>query len=162
MGNKHSGAGKIHRGAPELAASKFNKDELWVLKQTWQDMAERNDGRGIDKETFLQYFPLNGLLGERMFESFEKKKTGYIDLDDFVVALAVMARGNLDQKTQFLFDMCDVYKEGTVSKAELETFINQVPCEIVHPIHPVLYVDRQVEQMEAVQQVEAVWEVEAV
>ena len=28
-----------------------------------KDLAERNGGKGIDKETFLQFFPLNGLLG---------------------------------------------------------------------------------------------------
>ena len=28
--------------------------------------------------------------------------------------------------------MCDVHNEGTVSKAELETFVNQVPIEILH------------------------------
>ena len=132
MGNKHSGSGKLHNGLPKYSASKFDDDELWVLKQTWQDMADRNDGRGIDKETFLQYFPLHGLLGERMFVSFDRKKTGFIDFDDFVIALAVMARGNLDQKIHFLFDMCDVLKEGTVSKAELETFLNHVPTEILH------------------------------
>jgi serine/threonine protein kinase/Ca2+-binding EF-hand superfamily protein len=132
MGNKHSAAGKIHSGAPKLAASKFGDDELFILKQTWADMAERNDGRGIDKDTFLQYFPVNGLLGERMFVSFDTKGTGFIDLDDFVIALAVIGRGNLDQKTRFLFDICDVHKEGTVSKAELETFLNQVPTEILH------------------------------
>ena len=36
---------------------------MHVLKATWQDLADRNNGKGIDKETFLQYFPLNGLLG---------------------------------------------------------------------------------------------------
>jgi hypothetical protein len=38
-------------------------DEIHVLRATWQDLADRTGGKGIDKETFLQYFPLNGLLG---------------------------------------------------------------------------------------------------
>ena len=29
----------------------------------FKDLADRTGGKGIDKETFLQYFPLNGLLG---------------------------------------------------------------------------------------------------
>lgn len=41
-------------------------DEMHVLKATWQDLADRNNGKGIDKETFLQYFPLNGLLGGKI------------------------------------------------------------------------------------------------
>jgi hypothetical protein len=65
-------------------SSAVDSDELFILKATWtvcvliplfflsillqlphcrQDLAERNQGRGIDKDTFLQYFPLSGLLG---------------------------------------------------------------------------------------------------
>jgi hypothetical protein len=36
---------------------------MFVIRKTWDDLAERNSGKGIDKDTFLQYFPLHGLLG---------------------------------------------------------------------------------------------------
>lgn len=39
-------------------------------------MADRNNGKGIDKETFMQYFPLNGLLGDRLFSQFDVKQNG--------------------------------------------------------------------------------------
>ena len=64
MGNSH----KKLNGEARLAATKFDSDEIEVLEKTWQDMADRrysptSNGKGIDKDTFLQYFPLNGLLG---------------------------------------------------------------------------------------------------
>ena len=71
MGNKSSSITGGLSAHAKLAASKFDKDELHILKQTWSDMADRCDGKGIDKETFLQYFPLNGLMGERLFASFD-------------------------------------------------------------------------------------------
>jgi hypothetical protein len=37
------------------------------------DLADRTNGKGIDHETFLQYFPLNGLLAERLFAQFDVK-----------------------------------------------------------------------------------------
>ena len=77
MGNKQSSAGPLHTHA-KLAASKFDQDELHVLKQTWQDLADRNEGKGIDKDTFLKYFPLNGLMGERLFSQFDIKNNGLI------------------------------------------------------------------------------------
>ena len=49
-------------------------------------------GKGVDKETFLQYFPLNGLLGERLFCQFDTKKTGHIDFDGFITGLAKVCR----------------------------------------------------------------------
>ena len=34
--------------------------------------------KGIDKETFLQYFPLNGLLGERLFAQVRGESEGHV------------------------------------------------------------------------------------
>ena len=91
MGGGSSSSGTNHNEA-KLAALKFDTDEIHVLRKTWQDLADRSTGKGIDKETFLQYFPLNGLLGERLFAQFDTKKTGSIDFDDFILGLATVCR----------------------------------------------------------------------
>ena len=54
---------EILHDCARLAASKFTDEELELLKKTWQDLADRSTGKGVDKETFLQYLPLSGLLG---------------------------------------------------------------------------------------------------
>jgi Ca2+-binding EF-hand superfamily protein len=89
-GTSHSNA-VLHHEA-KIAAQKFDDDEIHVLKKTWQDLADRSNGKGIDKDTFLQYFPLNGLLGERLFAQFDTRKTGYIDFDEFITGLATVCR----------------------------------------------------------------------
>jgi Ca2+-binding EF-hand superfamily protein len=91
MGGGHSTPSNSHNEA-KLAAQKFDQDEIHVLRKTWQDLADRSSGKGVDKETFLQYFPLNGLLGERLFAQFDTKKTGSIDFDDFILGLATVCR----------------------------------------------------------------------
>lgn len=130
MGNKQS-AGELHSEA-KLAASKFENDELHVLKKTWVDLAERNDGLGIDKEIFLQYFPLTGLLGDRLFAQFDVKGNGLIDFDEFVTGLAVCSRGTMDDKIHFIFNMYDTSHDNTVSKEELTCLLNQVPTSVLH------------------------------
>jgi len=94
-------------------------------------MADRNNGKGIDKETFLQYFPLNGLLGERLFAQFDQKHTGFIDFDEFVTVLAQVCRGTNDDKIHFIFSMYKVSDDNTVTKEELSTLLNQVPKEVL-------------------------------
>jgi Ca2+-binding EF-hand superfamily protein len=81
----------LHHEA-KLAAKKFNEDEIYVLKKTWKDLAERSGGKGIDKETFLQYFPLNGLLGDRLFAQFDSHRTGFVGFEEFITALATVCR----------------------------------------------------------------------
>jgi serine/threonine protein kinase/Ca2+-binding EF-hand superfamily protein len=129
----HSG----HTTEAKLAIQKFDQDELHVLKKTWQDLADRSNGKGIDKDTFLQYFPLHGLLGERLFAQFDSHKRGYIDFDEFITGLATVCRGTLDDKIHFVFNMYDVSHDSTVSKQELSTLLNHIPREMfVHTPHP--------------------------
>jgi Ca2+-binding EF-hand superfamily protein len=133
MGNSHGGKLPVKlEGKAKIAAAKFDIDELHVLYQTWMDLADRSNGKGIDKDTFLQYFPLMGLLGERLFAQFDLKRTGYIDFEEFIVGLSLICRGSQNEKIQFIFNMYDVSKDNTVSRQELTTLLNQIPTDILH------------------------------
>lgn len=68
----------------QIAAKKFDSDERFLLQKIWQDLADRSDGKGVDKDTFLKYFPLNGLLGERLFAQFDTLNNNVITLDEFI------------------------------------------------------------------------------
>lgn len=126
-----------HTTEAKLAIQKFDQDELHVLKKTWQDLADRSNGKGIDKDTFLQYFPLHGLLGERLFAQFDSHKRGYIDFDEFITGLATVCRGTPDDKIHFVFNMYDVSHDNTVSKQELSTLLNHIPRDtFIHSNYP--------------------------
>jgi Ca2+-binding EF-hand superfamily protein len=126
-----SNPGDLHSIA-KLAASKFDDEEIALLQMTWQDLADRSNGRGVDKDTFLQYFPLNGLLGERLFVQFDTKKTGYIDFDEFIIGLSIVCRGSNDDKIHFVFNMYDISHDNTVSKQELTTLLNHIPKSVLY------------------------------
>jgi len=66
MGNKNNRPEVLHDCA-RLAASKFSTDEVMLLQKTWKDLADRSNGKGIDKDTFMQYMGLSGLLGKSDF-----------------------------------------------------------------------------------------------
>mmetsp|Transcript_655 Transcript_655/g.682 ORF Transcript_655/g.682 Transcript_655/m.682 type:complete len:883 (-) Transcript_655:908-3556(-) len=124
---------KLHHEA-KLSMQKFNEDEIVILRKTWKDLADRAGGKGIDKDTFLQYFPLAGLLGERLFAQFDTRKSGFIDFDEFINGLATVCRGSKDDKIHFVFNMYDVSHDNTVSKQELTTLLNHIPKEAFHPV----------------------------
>ena len=92
MGSGRSDSSNSSHQEAKLAATKFDGDEIHVLKKTWKDLSDRSGGKGIDKETFLQYFPLNGLLGERLFAQFDVRGSGFIDFDEFITGLAKVCR----------------------------------------------------------------------
>lgn len=68
--------------------ARYNDKELTLLDRMFQDLAKRSPDKTMSKETFLQYFALPGILGERLFAVFDTKKNGVIDFEEFVNGLA--------------------------------------------------------------------------
>ena len=114
----------------------FNGDELHILRKIWEDLSERSesdevDHIGINKETFLKYIPINGLLGDRIFSKFDRKQTDYIDFDDFIYGLSILCLGTLSEQTKFLFDICNTNKNGLIPKQDLVTLLNYIPKQML-------------------------------
>jgi Ca2+-binding EF-hand superfamily protein len=107
--------------------SRFDRKDIEIIFLTWRELADRSNGKGIDQEVFLQYFPLHGLLGERLFVQFDSKKRGYIDFDDFITGLSRVCRGTDDDKIHFIFDMFSTMNQSYVCKQEMTTLLNQIP-----------------------------------
>ena len=59
----------------------------------------------INKTTFLKFFPLPGLQGERLFAVFDFNKQDSINYDEFLCGLGVICRGSFDEKVEFLFTL---------------------------------------------------------
>jgi len=136
MGNLHHGGdgagGRVGGGAVSKAGglgsgAKFTQVELDMLKKSFKDLAQRSPGKTIDKETFLKFFPLPGLHGERLFHLFDNKHTGTIDFEEFLAGMAVCAKGSFEEKVHLIFRIYDIDENQHVSKAELRTMLHQVP-----------------------------------
>ncbi|KAH8095858.1 calcium ion binding protein [Aureococcus anophagefferens] len=71
---------KEHRSHP----GRFTDEERRVLAVIHKDLAARSGGsRFVDRAAFLAFFPLPGLIGERVFCVFDQSGRG-VDLDDFL------------------------------------------------------------------------------
>jgi tRNA A-37 threonylcarbamoyl transferase component Bud32/Ca2+-binding EF-hand superfamily protein len=117
----------------------FDKDELYTLQKIWENLLERtNSKKGIDKQTFLQYIPLNGLLGDRLFSQFDSLHTGFIDFDNFINGLSILCLGSVNEQIKFLFDLCDVEGTKSISKLDLTTLLNYIPHELFVHSKPIL------------------------
>jgi len=114
------------------ASERFDQCELRLIQETFKDLSHLSrDSKYIDKETFLQYFPLPGLLGERLFAVFDRKNVGRVDYEDFICGLAVTCRGSCEEKIKFIFDIYDVNHSNAVSREELSALLNHAPKSIM-------------------------------
>ncbi len=120
----------------------FDVCELKVIKETFKDLSHISGGeRYIDKETFLQYFHLPGLIGRRLFTAFDKRNEGLIRYEDFITSLAVLCRGTWEEKAGFMFKLYDVKNMNAITKEELLALINHIPKDII-----TLYWDKRMVQ----------------
>eukprot|EP00918_Siedleckia_nematoides_P011997 GHVU01026354.1.p1 GENE.GHVU01026354.1~~GHVU01026354.1.p1 ORF type:complete len:183 (-),score=37.01 GHVU01026354.1:151-699(-) len=106
---------------------KFDFDEVAVLKQVYTSLRERSDEAGIDKQTFLQFFPLPGLWGERLFQKFDFKSNGVVDYEEFLIGIAVCCRGTKTDKIRVIFEVFDLNNDGWVQKSELVAMLSNLP-----------------------------------
>lgn len=109
----------------------FTDDELYVLKKTWENLAEKNSGLGISQEVFNQYVQLNCLLQELLFSQFDIKKLSWIDYEDFMCNMNLLCFGSTQDHAKFLFEMCDIDKDGKIQKSFLSVLLHSIPFNII-------------------------------
>jgi hypothetical protein len=93
-----------NKGKEQIIKEYFDEDELSMLGKTWQDMADRHDGKGVAKQTFLDWIGLPGIFGERMFQMLDVGQNEALNYDEFICGVGTACRGNRDEKIDFLFD----------------------------------------------------------
>ncbi|KAF8819781.1 calcium dependent protein kinase CDPK7 [Cardiosporidium cionae] len=106
---------------------KFDADEVEILQKIYKELSARSPGLGIGKETFLQYFPLPGFWGERLFQHFDFKGIGAVDYDEFLIGIAICCRGTKSDRIQVLFNVFDLNNDGYIQKSELVAMLSNLP-----------------------------------
>lgn len=122
MGNAGVRSAATSKEAQQLF-KKFDDTELSLLDGLFTDLAKRSPDKTMSKATFLSYFNLPGILGERLFQVFDVKKTGVIDFEEFVMGLASYTKGSIEEKMTFLFKMYDLDGKKEVNPNELSTML---------------------------------------
>ncbi|GFE54399.1 calcium dependent kinase CDPK7 [Babesia ovis] len=111
---------------------RFDRSELEILTKLYKELANRAESRGIDKETFLQFFNLPGLWGERLFKYFDKNESGYVDFCEFITGVALCCRGTRSEKINVLFHVFNLHDNGKVEKSELLAMLSNFPVMANH------------------------------
>lgn len=111
------------------ALARFNRGKVNLVRSIFKNLTEASVSPGkIDKATFMEYFPLPGIMGERLFTGFDRDASGGVDFQEFLTGMALIYRGTMEEKKRFLFDMYDLDGDGVVTCQELRTMLSHIPA----------------------------------
>ena len=81
MGNQPAKPSSKKGGKKQI---ELDEMEMGLIDQIFHEMAVRSPNDTISKDTFMKFFDLPGVLGDRLFQVFDTKKTGEIDFEEFL------------------------------------------------------------------------------
>ena len=106
-----------------------NRDTFVLyLKEVWIDLSQRSfkNIKGINKFTFTSYYPLPGIIADRLFAVLDKSKNGYIELSDFLTGMQLLFSSDFDQNSKFIFDFYDFDKDGEINSEDIRTVLSYI------------------------------------
>lgn len=103
------------------------------LQQLSQDFCVQSDnpGMGINKMTFLNYFQLPGIIGERLYSVFDTKNREYLEVEEFINGMTRLYSSNFESLSKFIFDLYDFDKDGIISKEDIRVVLSYIPLRRV-------------------------------
>ena len=125
----HSYSIKIQRHSQPLKTNN-------IMIPTIKNPRNRNYGipktkiidKGLSLKTFLEYFDVQELIGERIFKYFNKSKTNKLDKNDFCKGFNDLYYGDVKNLIKFTFFLADFNDDGIMYKADMKLLLAYIPA----------------------------------
>ncbi|KAL4218793.1 Neuronal calcium sensor 1 [Mactra antiquata] len=77
---------------------------------------------------YKQFFPFGdpSSFATFVFNVFDKNHDGYIEFQEFLQALSVTSRGNVEEKLRWAFRLYDLDSDGYITKDELRDIVDSI------------------------------------
>ncbi len=101
----------------------INEKELFILycRSIWKDLVKRSDNfdKGINKLTFDDYFPLSGIISERVFCLFDVDGDSYLSKEEFIEGMSTLFCKSYESLLLFIFKIYDFNSDGRITKNDI-------------------------------------------
>ena len=80
------------------------------------------------KEVYAQFFPQGDCAdyAHYVFTTIDQNCDGIVNFEDFLLGLSILARGSIEEKLRWIFNLYDINRDGKITKDELEQIVASV------------------------------------
>ena len=82
---------------------------------------------GITELVFSQYLDFQFFICEKLFKSFDKKKEGFLNKQDFINGLFNLYVGTFKERVEVIFSIFDFNKDGIINKEDIKLLLSYIP-----------------------------------
>ncbi|KAL1928759.1 hypothetical protein VTP01DRAFT_2545 [Rhizomucor pusillus] len=107
----------------------FDKKEL---KHWYKGFLKDCPSGQLDKTEFQkiykQFFPFGdpSTFADYVFDVFDENKNGVIDFNEFICALSVTSRGQIEEKLYWAFQLYDIDHDGRIARDEMLLVVRSI------------------------------------
>lgn len=100
------------------------------LKEIFKDLVERtesNKKKGLTRIIFYEYIKLPTFISDKLFDSLDVNKDGFLDKNEFIDGLYDLYYGNLDKNLNIIFRMYDFDRDGRINNKDIKQLLSYLP-----------------------------------
>ena len=100
------------------------------IRETWSSLSSKTKKKikGVDKNMFINYYELPGILSDRLFSVLDKNNDGILGEEEFTKGmLKLFSVGkSLNSLVKFIFKIYDFDKDGKINKEDVRLILSYV------------------------------------
>lgn len=116
------------------------------LAEIWKDLARRSHdkSKGINELSFSEYFSLPGLIGERLFNVFDKDSNGYLSPNEFINGMTILFSDSFTSLLAFTFTFYDFDNDNYITKEDIRLVLSYIPFDNMNDNTTISELDRTI------------------
>lgn len=117
------------RATYKILSADANLSERRKLKKIYKELSRRCSlsEDGINRDQFLKFTGLTGLLGEQLFVSLDEDEDSKLDVKEFLNGITKLYMGSLREISEILFKIFDFCKSSHITSEDILCIISSLP-----------------------------------